>query len=141
MHPNWYAYGTHCQVCGTSQSGKSKFCENCIRAHIRRGNGVCLIDWHGTLYRSMLNYLAYTPPDRPLVRIDPSGSHDIPPFNPFPLPEGREPSSHVNRLASVLVKPWGQQNTNEMPNYDWDVKMLLGFMGRAGRRDPPRGDA
>jgi hypothetical protein len=132
MLDNWYAYATHCHVQGTSQSGKSKFCEHCIREHILAGNGVCLIDWHGTFYDSIVDYLAYVQPDRPIVLLNPSRPDYIVPFNPFALPIGREPSSHVNRLASVLVKPWGNQNTNELPTYERMVKMLLAFMTATG---------
>ena len=134
MLDNWYAYATHCHLTGTSQSGKSKFCEDCIREKIISsfGPGACLIDWHGTMYDSLVNYLAYVQPNRPIVLLDPSRGSQVTPFNPFALPEGREPSSHVNRLASVLVKPWGAQNTNELPNYEWIVKLVLTFMAATG---------
>ncbi len=132
MLHNWYSYATHCHVQGTSQSGKSKFSEHCIREHILAGNGACLIDWHGTLYQSLVRYLAYVQPNRPIVLLNPSDGEYVIPFNPFALPTGREPSSHVNRLASVLVKPWGAENTNELPNYEWIVKMVLAFMAATG---------
>ncbi len=132
MLHDWYHYATHCHVQGTSQSGKSKFSEHCIREHILAGNGACLFDWHGTLYDSLVRFLAYVQPNRPIVLLNPSDGEYVIPFNPFALPTGREPSSHVNRLASVLVKPWGAENTNELPNYEWIVKMVLAFMAATG---------
>lgn len=132
MLQDWYAYATHCIIWGTSQSGKSKFSEHCIREHILSGNGACLIDWHGTMYRDLLGFLAFTQPNRRIVILDPSGSGHVVPFNPFALPAGREPSAHVNRLASTIVKPWGDRNTNELPTYERIVKMVLEFMAVTG---------
>ena len=117
---------------GTSQSGKSKFLEYCMREHVISGNGFCLIDWHGTLYQTMLEFLAYVQPDRPIVLLNPSKPDYIRPFNPFALPEGREVTSHVIRLADVLVKPWGAENTNELPTYERVVKMVLTYMAVSG---------
>ena len=62
------------------------------------------------------------------------------PVEPVCPETGREPSSHVNRRASLLVKPWGETNTNELPRYERIAKMLLTLHGGDG--DPfttPRG--
>lgn len=132
MLPDWYAHATHCHVMGTSQSGKSKFLEHCIREHILSGNGLCLIDPHGTLYRAVLEFLTYVRPDRQIVLLNPSEPDYIVPFNPFSLPPGREISNHVNRNASLLVKPWGAENTNELPTYERIVKMMLTVSAATG---------
>src|SRR5438128_2350789 len=44
---------THMHVIGGSGTGKSKFLEWMIRRDIREGRGLCLIDWHGTLYNDL----------------------------------------------------------------------------------------
>lgn len=117
---------------GTSQSGKSKFLEYCMREQLIEGNGFCLIDWHGTLYQNLLDVLAYLKPDRPIVLLNPSAPEYIRPFNPFALPKGGEVTSHATRLADVLVKPWGSENTNELPTYERVVKMVLTYMAVSG---------
>jgi hypothetical protein len=132
MLPDWFSYRTHCSVMGTSQSGKSKFLEHCMREQVVQGNGFCLIDWHGTLYQSVLDFLAFMKPDRPIVLLNPSDPRYIRPFNPFVLPEGGEVTSHAIRLADVLVKPWGAENTNELPTYERVVKMVLTYMAVSG---------
>jgi hypothetical protein len=132
MRPDWYPYLTHAHFCGQSQLGKSKFCELCARELLEAGIPFALFDWHGKTYREFVNYLAYRQPDRPIVLLDPSGSQYITPWNPFALKPGWEPSSHVNRLASLLVKPWGAKNTNELPTYEHMVKMMLTFMTATG---------
>lgn len=132
MLPPWFSFRTHCSICGTSQSGKSKFCEHCMREHVIAGNGFCLIDWHGTLYQAMLEFLAYVCPDRPIILLNPSDPTYIRPFNPFRLPSGGEVTSHAIRLAEMLIKPWGAENTNELPTYERIVKMVLTFMAVSG---------
>lgn len=117
---------------GTSQSGKSKFLEHSMREQVIAGNGFCLIDWHGTLYERMVEFLAYVQPDRPIVLLNPSNPEYIRPFNPFALPIGGEVTSHATRLADVLVKPWGSENTNELPTYERVVKMVLTYMAVSG---------
>ena len=133
MLPKQFGLSTHCVCNGTSQFGKSKYCEYCIRKQIVAGNGVCLLDWHGTTYHSLVGFLAYREPDdRPIVLIDPSASDFIVPYNPFALPLDREPSVHVNALVAKLVRPWGETSTNELPNYERIGKMLFGFMTATG---------
>src|SRR5688572_27325558 len=50
---------THMHVIGGSGTGKSKFLEWMIRSDLRDGRGLCLIDWHGTLYNDVLRSCAY----------------------------------------------------------------------------------
>jgi hypothetical protein len=133
MLPEHFGLSTNCTVTGTSQSGKSKFSEHCIRRHIlNSGTGVCVIDWHGTLYESLVGFLAYVRPKRPVYLIDPSSSEYVVPYKPFALPVGRERSSHVNRLVSKIVKPWGETSTNELPTYERIAKMIFTFMATTG---------
>jgi hypothetical protein len=131
MLTNWFAYATHCQCCGTSQSGKSKWCLMCIRKHIVAGNGFCLLDWHGSLFDSVVNYLAYLRPNWPIYVINPSSPDLITPFNPLALPDGADVSTHVARTASLFLKPWGGK-IDDMPTYERTVKMMLTFMAETG---------
>jgi hypothetical protein len=132
MLPDWFPYSTHATVTGSSQLGKSKFLEHSMREHAIARNGFCLIDWHGTLYQAVLNFLAFARPDRPIYLLNPSQPTYVRPFNPFALPEWGDVSAHVTRLADVIVKPWGAENTNELPTYERIVKMVLTFMAVSG---------
>src|SRR5258706_901362 len=79
---------THMHVIGGSGTGKSKFLEWMIRRDLRQGNGLCLIDWHGTLYNDVLRYCAYQDVGlagdfRSVVLLNPSQPDFITGFNPF----------------------------------------------------------
>lgn len=64
----------HLYVCGGTGTGKSKFLENLIRQDIRNWSkskcGVLVLDPHGALYGNLLNWLAWTGFDRPIIPID-----------------------------------------------------------------------
>lgn len=130
MLSQWYDYRTHCVISGTGQSGKSTCAEHCMREHVIEGNPFWLIDWHGPLYEHMLRYLIYNPPSCPVYLINPSQPDFIVPFNPFRL-EG-EVSAHAMRMAEVIVKPWGEESTNELPTYERLAQMLIHAMVAMG---------
>jgi len=61
----------HCHIVGATGTGKSKLMEYMIRQDIRNGKGVCLIDPHGSLYKSVLKWVAAYNFQHRLVVIDP----------------------------------------------------------------------
>ncbi len=131
MLPEWFHLKSHCHVCGSSQSGKSKFCEWCVREHVIRGDGLCLIDWHGSLFRSVLDYLSFMPPQSPVCVLDPSEPDWITPFNPFALPSGADVSAHAERMAETLVKGWGE-DVRDMQRYLRVVQSVFTFCAVTG---------
>jgi hypothetical protein len=131
MLPQHYALKTNCHIMGTAQSGKSKLMEHCFREHVRLRNGVTIVDFHGTFYMNALEYLAFVRPKQKIVLMDLSSADYVRGFNPFALREGDDVSAHVNRITNLLVRPWGDQNTNEMPTYERIAKMLLTFAAEA----------
>ncbi|HVB33755.1 MAG TPA: hypothetical protein VNJ52_05195 [Patescibacteria group bacterium] len=130
MLTDWYDYKSHCEITGTSQSGKSKFAEWCMREHVIEGNGFCLLDWHGTLYQAVLDYLAYLPTGQPVYLLNPSDPQFITPFNPFRFRKGSV-SAHVDRMSDTILKPWGN-DPNLMPTYERIVKMVLSLAAVSG---------
>ena len=97
---------THMHVIGGSGTGKSKFLEWMIRRDLRDGRGLCLIDWHGTLFKDVLRCCAYhqvgTGGDyRHVVLLNPSEPEYITGFNPFIAGDG-DISVQVSRLSSLL---------------------------------------
>src|SRR5258706_11043399 len=66
----------HLYICGATRTGKSKFLEHLIRQDIRNsyktGCGLLLLDWHGSLYDSLMKWLARydLDADLPILPID-----------------------------------------------------------------------
>ena len=56
-----HARKTHMHVLGVWGRGKSYFLEYLIRQDIKNGDGLCLIDPHGTLYHKIVAWCAEHP--------------------------------------------------------------------------------
>jgi len=119
-------------VIGGSGTGKSKFLEWMIRRDLREGNGLCLIDWHGTLYNDVLRYCAYQDVGlsgdyRSVVLLNPSEPNFITGFNPFVAGEG-DVSVQVSRRVDATIRPWGVTNTDQTPTFGRICRLLYTFM-------------
>lgn len=132
---------THMHVIGSSGRGKSKFLEMLIRKDIEAGHGICLIDWHGTLYKDVLQYCAHLGVGLPRLGIDdyrspilldPSRPDFITGFNPFMNP-GADISTQVTRRIKATIRPWGVSNTNDMPTFEFVARLLYTFMAETGQ--------
>src|SRR5438045_5687447 len=64
----------HLYICGGTGTGKSKFLEHLIRQDIRKWSkskcGMLVLDPHGSLYDNLINWLAWTELERPIIPID-----------------------------------------------------------------------
>lgn len=123
--------GTHTHVIGGSGKGKSKFLEWLIRRDIREGNGLCLIDWHGTLYKDVLRYCAeleigLNKDFRSLVLLNPSQPDYVTGFNPF-MNQGADIATQVSRRIDATIRPWGITDTNLMPTFERICRLLFTF--------------
>jgi hypothetical protein len=110
---------THMHVIGGSGKGKSKFLESMIRRDIDEGQGLCLIDWHGTLYKDVLEYCCELDVGvyndvRSLILLNPSRPDFITGFNPF-MNQGADISVQVNNMTKATLAPWGAQDTDQTP--------------------------
>lgn len=122
---------THTHIIGGSGKGKSKFLEWLIRQDIRAGHGLCLIDWHGTLYEDVLRYCAYLDIGllndfRRLILINPSEPDYVTGFNPF-MNQGDDISVQVSRRINATIRPWGITDTNSMPTFESVMRALYTF--------------
>jgi hypothetical protein len=68
---------THLYICGSTGTGKSKMLEGLVRQDIKQWYdtkcGALIIDPHGSLYNSLINWMAWNEPyfkDVPIVPID-----------------------------------------------------------------------
>lgn len=123
---------THMHVIGGSGTGKSKFLEWMIRRDVREGNGLCLIDWHGTLYQDVVRYCAYQDVGLPnglgsVVLLNPSNPDFITGFNPFVAGAG-DTSVQVSRRVDATIRPWGATNTDQTPTFSRICRLLYTFM-------------
>lgn len=122
---------THMHVLGGSGTGKSKFLEWMIRRDLHEGQGLCVLDWHGTLYKNVLEWCAYHDIGllndfRKVILLNLSEPNFITGFNPF-MNVGADVGPQVNRRITATVKPWGQQNTDEMPTFERVCRLVYTF--------------
>jgi len=122
---------THTHVIGGSGKGKSKFLEWMIRRDIREGHGLCLIDWHGTLYNDVLRYCSQLDVGlhkdfRSLILLNPSEPDFVTGFNPF-MNQGADISTQVSRRIDATIRPWGITDTNTMPTFERLCRLLYTF--------------
>lgn len=129
--PSELRRSTHMHVIGGSGTGKSKFLEWLMRQDIRAGQGFCLIDWHGTLYKDVLRYCAQLRVGvgddyRKLLLINPSQPDYVIGFNPF-MNQGQDIATQVSRRIDATIRPWGITDTNLMPTFERVCRLLYTF--------------
>jgi hypothetical protein len=127
--------GTHMHILGSSGVGKSYFLEFLLRQAVLSNRGFCLVDWHGTSYQRMLNYLTYIRPRREVVLLNPSEPAFVVGFNPF-IDPGDDITTTVARRIDATIKPWGAVNTNQTPTLERTVRYAYHFAVRAGETLP-----
>jgi len=111
---------------GKTRTGKTTLFENMIRQDIDSGNGVLVLDPHGSLYRSSLEYCHVNRRHiKRLYLIDPNEDDYRVGVNYFDLP-GLDLSSRVRFVLNGIYKAFGQT-----PD---DTKMLLERWGKASLR-------
>lgn len=106
----------HLYILGSTGSGKTKLIENLIRQDILAGRGVCVIDAHGDLCNSIIQYLAYLATihnsfsfledlSNKLILIEPFNQQSVVGFNPL---ETRRYSSfsQASELIGIFKKYW-----------------------------------
>lgn len=102
----------HMYVVGKGGVGKSKLLEVLLRQDIANGHGVCLIDLHGDVIESLLNFI---PEERirDVALIDLSSEEGLVAFNPF---SGVEPALRqafvqgmLDSIRRLLGEHWGPQ--------------------------------
>ncbi|CRI66933.1 hypothetical protein THIOKS13320005 [Thiocapsa sp. KS1] len=109
---------THMHVLGVSGKGKSYFLEYLIRQDIRNGEGLCLIDPHGTLYHNIVAWCSEEPELvswNKLVLFDASAPGWKVGFNPLSFGAGADISFSVDAMVSAFSQVWGGEDTNSTP--------------------------
>lgn len=103
-------------VLGASGRGKSYFLEYLIRQDIRNGNGLCLIDPHGTLYDNVVAWCAENPAFswNKLILLDASAPGWTFGFNPLNF-AGADVSYCVDSMVNACAQVWGGEDTASTP--------------------------
>jgi Helicase HerA, central domain/TraM recognition site of TraD and TraG len=127
--------GTHMHVLGSTGVGKSYFLEFILREAILSQRGFCFIDWHGTTYNRLLNYLTHIRPLRDIVLLNPSAPDYVVGFNPF-IDPGEDITTTVARRIDSTIKPWGAKDTNQTPTLERNARTAYHFAVRAGETLP-----
>lgn len=109
----------HLYVCGGTGTGKSKFLENLIRQDIRAWSkskcGVLVLDPHGSLFDSLMNWLAWRNIDRPIIPIDLRRDDWVVSYNLLRQRTLADPAVLVDNITDAMAYVWGQGGTNQTP--------------------------
>jgi hypothetical protein len=118
----------HQHVIGSSGSGKSKFLEQMIRGDIRAGQGFCLIDPHGTLYRDVLRYCTYFGVNREIVLLDLSEPDYINGFNFFEKHTEGDSAVQVDNRLKATLHAWNAENADATPTLERVLRLIYTTM-------------
>jgi hypothetical protein len=134
MFESMFHYGTHCDMTGSPNSGKSTLAELCVREKIKGIHATIHFDFHGTTFARLVDYCAYLQPPQPVYILNFSQPKQtgVLPFDLMTPSAGAMLSTHVSRLAESLLKPWGVANANLMPTYERVIKPILAYCALTG---------
>lgn len=109
----------HLYVIGQTGTGKSKFLTNLIIQDIQRGDGVCMIDPHGTDIEEVLGAI---PPEREkdIIYFDPSRMDRVVGLNmlEYDINKPEQKTFVVNELFSIFQKLYGANPESMGPMFE-----------------------
>ena len=109
----------HLYVIGQTGTGKSKFLTNLIIQDIEQGNGVCMIDPHGTDIEEVLGAI---PPEREkdVIYFDPSRMDRVVGLNmlEYDINKPEQKTFVVNELFSIFQKLYGANPESMGPIFE-----------------------
>ncbi len=109
----------HMYIIGQTGTGKSKFMTNTIIQDIQQGNGVCMIDPHGTDIEEVLGAM---PPERAkdVIYFDPSRMDNVVGLNmlEYDINKPEQKTFVVNELFSIFQKLYGANPESMGPMFE-----------------------
>jgi len=119
----------HLYVCGGTGTGKSKFLEYLIRQDIKAWrksrSGLLVLDPHGSLYDSLISWLAWNNIERPVIPIDLRRDDWIVSYNLLRQRKMADPSVLVDNIINAMAYVWGQSGTDKTPLFErWAGNVL-----------------
>jgi hypothetical protein len=113
---------THLYCCGSTGTGKSKMLEHLIRQDIANWPiskcGVLVLDPHGSLYDSLVNWIAWQEPHLkgvPIVPIDLRESEWTVGYNVIRPRTQADPAVIVTNFVQAMSYVWGVDGTDKTP--------------------------
>lgn len=110
----------HLYICGGTGTGKSKFFEHLIRQDIMSWGkskcGMLVLDPHGSLYDSLIEWLAWHNLERPVIPIDLRSDDWVVSYNLLRKRESSsDPAVLVDSITDAMAYVWGQGGTDQTP--------------------------
>lgn len=120
---------THLYVVGSTGTGKSKFLESMLRQDIvawqKSRCGLLLLDPHGNLYDSLLQWLAWHKLDRPVIPIDLRRDDCVIGYNVLQRRAESQASVVVHNMVEAIAHVWGQEGVAQTPQFaQWASNIL-----------------
>ena len=117
----------HIHVVGASGTGKSKLLEAMIRQDLLSGRGLCLIDPHGTLADSVIDWCAALNIDkhRRIHLIDPKDKNWVAGFNPLRFDPELDLMTRVDAMVATCAEVWGGEDLNQTPLLTTCLKLVF----------------
>jgi len=113
---------THLYLCGSTGTGKSKMLEYLIRQDIANWSkskcGLLLLDPHGSLYDSLINWISWQEPHLkgvPIVPIDLRQTDWTVAYNVMRPRTKADPAVIVNNFVQAMSYVWGVDGTDRTP--------------------------
>jgi hypothetical protein len=118
----------HAHIIGSSGSGKSKFLEHLMRQDLKRRQGFCLIDPHGTLYDAVLDWASHQVLERKIIQLNLSQPSQVIGFNPFQRVPSADISVQVERRVTATCHAWGVEDTDQTPTLARTLRLIYAVM-------------
>jgi hypothetical protein len=116
---------THLYICGSTGTGKSKMLEYLVRQDIAKWHaskcGLLLLDPHGSLYDSLVNWIAWHEPtlkNVPIVPIDLRQTDWTVGYNVMRPRTQADPSVIVSNFVQAMSYVWGVDGTAQTPLFN-----------------------
>jgi hypothetical protein len=126
----------HLHVIGQFGLGKSKFLEHLIRQDILNGEGICLIDPHGSLYHPIVKWCARHRlfDRRNILLFDPSTPDWSFGFNPlkFSSYTADDIAAAVSFMVKACAQAWGGEDMTKTPRLLRILQVVLQSLGEQG---------
>jgi len=123
---------THLYICGATGTGKSKMLENLVRQDIKQWHktkcGALIIDPHGSLYDSLINWIAWNEKylkDVPIVPIDLRQNEWTIGYNVMRPRTVADPSVVISNFVQAMAHVWGADGTQGTPLFARLAKEVL----------------
>jgi hypothetical protein len=113
---------THLYVCGSTGTGKSKMLESLVQQDIKQWHkskcGALIIDPHGSLYNSLINWIAWNEKhlkDVPIVPIDLRQKDWTIGYNVMRQRATADPAVLINNMVLAMAYVFGVDGTAQTP--------------------------